>query len=190
MTDRLGPFICPLITAALIGGMLSGCASNTLLTSRLDSNGLTVVSLDDPIVQACAVRQLSSSARDYAYLGPVEINRMGKRDYFVWIGLASTIDRKLVAMSPAKVTELTLLVDGWPMTLLLADWNAGLDQSPYHTTAPLYATYAARISLDQIRRVANAGSVQVWLKTASGAIRRYMAWEGEWSSWSLLVAAQ
>ena len=170
--------------------MLSACASNTQLTSRLDRNGLTVVTLDEPIVLARPVRQLAAAARDYAYLGPVEINRMGNRDYYLWVGLASTIDRQLIGVSPAQVQELAVLVDGRPMLLPLVNWATDLEQSPYDTAVPLYATFAAHASLDQIRRIATAKSVEVHLVSASGMTRRYQKWQGDWASWSLLVATQ
>ena len=179
-----------IVIAALAAASMSGCAANTNVTSRLDSNGLTVVTLDEPIVLARPVRQLAAAARDYAYLGPVEINRMGNRDYFLWVGLASTIDRELVGVSPADVQELAVLIDGSPMLLPLAHWAADLEQSPYETTAPLYATFAAHASLDQIRRISSAESVEVHLVSASGTTRRYQKWQGDWSSWSKLVAAK
>ncbi len=179
-----------IVIAALAAASMSGCAANTNVTSRLDSNGLTVVTLDEPIVLARPVRQLAAAAGDYAYLGPVEINRMGNRDYFLWVGLASTIDRKLSGVSPAEVRELAVLIDGSPMLLPLVHWTADLEQSPYETAAPLYATFAAHASLDQIRRISSAASVEVHLVSASGATRRYQKWQGDWSSWSKLVAAK
>ena len=97
------------IVALVAGVMLSGCVSNSPLSTRLDSFGVTVVTLDDPIVLARPVPQLAAAARDYAYLGPVEMNRMGDRDYYLWVGLASTIDRKLINVAPADVQTLTLL---------------------------------------------------------------------------------
>ncbi len=190
MTTGLLRFTFLIVIAALAAPVLSGCAARTNLTSRLDSNGLTVVTLDEPIVLARPVRQLAAAARDYAYLGPVEINRMGNRDYFLWVGLASTIDRELVGVSPAEVQELAVLVDGWPMLLPLVHWVADLEQSPYETAAPLYATFAAHASLDQIRRISSAESVEVHLVTESGVTRRYKKWQGDWSSWSLLVATE
>ena len=174
----------------IAGTMLSGCADNTLRTSRLDSNGLTIVTLNDPIVLALPANQLAAAARDYAYLGPVEINRAGARSYLLWVGLASTVDRKLVDVSPADTRLLALLVDGQPVTLPLVDWMPGLDSPPYETAAPLYSTFAAHASLDQIRRIADAESVEVHFVSESGANRRYRKWQGDWSSWSLLAAAE
>jgi len=178
------------IVALLASVMLSGCATGEPLSSSLDSNGVTVVTLDDPIVLARPVRQLAAAARDYAYLGPVELNRMGKRDYYLWVGLASTVDRKLIDVTPADVHALTLLINGLPMTLPLVEWAKDPDQPPYKTSAPLYATFAARISLDQILRIAGASSVQAHFVSTSGGSRRYRLWQGDWTSWTWLAAAE
>lgn len=177
-------------TVVLAAVLLSAaCTSRTPLISRLDSSGLTVVSMADPVVLARPVRQLSAAARDYVYLGPVEINRMGDRDHYLWVGLASTIDRELAHATPAAVKALVLLVDGQPMMLPLADWKTALDQPPYETAAPLYATFSARASLDQIQRVASAASIDVHIIPAEGLPTHYRTWQGEWSSWSSLVGA-
>ena len=100
---------------------------------------------------------------------------MGNRDYYLWVGLASTIDRQLIGVSPAQVQELAVLVDGRPMLLPLVNWATDLEQSPYDTAVPLYATFAAHASLDQIRRIATAKSVEVHLVSASGMTRRYQS---------------
>jgi hypothetical protein len=183
-------FVLLIVTAAIAALVLSGCAARTQMVSRLDVSGLTVVTLDEPIVLARPVRQLAAAALDYAYLGPVEINRMGNRDYFLWVGLASTIDRKLVGVPPEDVQVLAVLLDGRPMLLPLVHWVANLDRSPYETTAPLHATFAAHASLDQIRRISSAQSVEVHLVSASGVAWRYQKWQGDWSSWSLLAATE
>ena len=80
----------PLLLAAL-AALVQGCAAEMERSSRLDSSGLTVATEASAVVFANPVRTFAAGARDYAYLGPVEINRMGDRQYFLWVGLASTI---------------------------------------------------------------------------------------------------
>ena len=168
---------------------ISACTAQSPLTTRLDSSGLTVVALDEAIVLARPVRQLTVAARDYAYIGPVEINRMGNREYFLWVGLASTVDRKFADASPADADMLALIVDGQPMKIPLGEWNMTLDESPYRSTVPLYATHAAHASLDQIERIASANSVAVHIITSSGRTTQYQRWRGDWQTWSALADA-
>lgn len=174
---------------ALAALVLSACASQPPVVSRLDTSGLTVVTLQDAVVLARPVRQIAGAARDYAYIGPVEINRMGRREHFLWVGLASTVDRALADVSPAGVRTLALIVDGQPMTLPLRKWSMKLDESPYRSTVPVYATHSAHASLDQIQRIASADSVAVHIVTDSGQTTRYQRWHGTWQAWSGLASA-
>ena len=176
-------------TVVLLVVGLCGCVAHAPIVSRLDSSGRTVVTLDDAIVLARPIPQLASSVRDYVYIGPVELNNMGQRDHYLWIGLASTIDRKFAKVSPASIDTLVLFIDGQPMTLSLREWHTELDNPPYETAAPLYATYAARATLDQIRRIADATLVDVHMMSGTGRSGHYRMWQGEWSSWSLLGRA-
>ena len=172
--------------ATLLVICLGGCMTQAPIVSRLDSSGRTVVTLDDAIVLARPIPQLASAVRDYVYIGPVEINNMGKREHYLWIGLASTIDRKFAKIAPDRIDMLVLFVDGQPMTLSLTNWRTELDNPPYETAAPVYATYAARATLDQIRRIADATLVDVHMMSGTGRAGHYRMWQGEWSSWSLL----
>lgn len=169
--------------------LVNACANREPLRSRLDdTTGLTVVTMQNPVVLARPTR-LAVAARDYAYLGPVEINRRGEREHFLWIGLASTVDHARVDQPPPQAESLALLVDGVPMILPLSEWNSDLDVPPYAGSTPVYASLAARASLDQIRRIAGAQSVQVRIVTASGRALAYRHWDGEWPAWASFAAA-
>lgn len=163
---------------------LTGCASSKSVQSRLDSSGLTVVTLDEVIVLARPTRHLATVARDYVYLGPVEINRMGTLEHYVWVGMASTVDRALAVEPEPEAATLALLVDGVPMALSLLPWDKELDEPPYESSVPIYESFGARASLDQIKRIAQAESVEVHIITATGASVDYQKWQGQWSVWS------
>lgn len=173
------------IIAAIV---LTSCTSKQVLQSRLDeSTGLTVVTLPEPLVLARPTR-FSAAARDYAYLGPVEINRGGAREHFLWIGLATTLDRERIAEPLPEASTLALIVDGLPMLLPLSEWNPDLEVPPYAGNTPVYLTLAARASADQIRRVAAAGSISVNIVTKSGKTVPYKVWSGERPGWAALAA--
>lgn len=172
------------MTIAITAMLLSACATTPSSVSRLDAGGRTVVALSDTILLAHAVPALAAGARDYAYIGPVEINRMGNRRHYFWLGLASTIDRTRGGLEPAVPVALVLLVDGTPMRFPLGEWPADLDPPPYPTTIPVYATLAAPASLDQIRRIARASNVEAEIQDDSGAEARYLTFNGDWTDWS------
>jgi len=184
MFSESGKMFVPILFALV----LAACAPAGTLQSRLDeTTGLTVVTLKDPLVLARPTR-LSATARDYAYLGPVEINRMGEREHFLWIGLASTLDRARIAEPPPQASTLALVVDGLPMILPLSEWLPELEVAPYSGNTPVYLTLAARASADQIRRIAAAESISVHIVTESGNTLNYRVWRGERPAWSAFAA--
>lgn len=168
----------------VLAAQLTSCSTDPAQTSRLDSSGLTVVTHYDAMTLARPVRTVAAGARDFAYIGPVEINRMGHRDYYFWIGLASTVDRNLVGLVPDNATELAFVVDDEPMILPLSHWDTSLDVPPYQATVPIYAALKAPTSLDQIHRIAAAVSVEIHVIADSQSAVRYRTWHGTWSTWS------
>ena len=175
-----------ILSISLATFLIAGCATEASVTSRLDSSGFTVATMGDAIVLSRPTPRLAAAMRDYAYVGPVEINHMGKRDHYLWVGLASTVDRTFDSISPDTAETMVLLVDGQPMMLPLDKWITSLDQSPYETIAPLYATLSARASLNQIKRIASALSVEVHIIASDGNVAHYRMWQGDFPSWSML----
>ncbi|MGI9225010.1 MAG: hypothetical protein ACR2QX_11070 [Woeseiaceae bacterium] len=166
---------------------LSACATQVPVVSRLDSSGITVVTLDDALVLSRPAPRLAALVQDYAYIGPVRVNRMGKIDHYLWVGFASTVDREFINASTAEAVTLALVVDGQPMILALDDWSTRLDHPPYDTAAPIYATLATPVSLDQIDRIASATSVEALFIAENAAVARYRMWAGTWATWTLFV---
>ena len=167
-----------------LGLVLVACSTEAPKISRLDSSGLTIVTLNDAVMLARPVRALAANARDYAYIGPVEINRMGQREYYFWVGLASTIDRDRIGLAPAEAVALVIIIDGEPTTLPLSDWQTALDLPPYDSSAPVYRTLAAPTSLDQIHRIGIAHSVEFHIISALKTAARYRLWHGDIATWS------
>ncbi len=167
----------------LIGVTLASCARQPIEHSRLDSSGLTVVTLGEAVLLAHAVPRVAAGARDYAYIGPVEINRMGLREFYLWISLASTIDREYLGLTPVDATELVLIVDDEAMEFSIGILNTDLDVAPYASSAPVYATLEVSTTLDQIRRIAAAETVELHLIADTNRNSQYQFWKGDWAEW-------
>ncbi len=173
--------------SALLISALGACTTVPGISSHFDEDtGLTVVALQEPVVLARAVPRLATAARDYVYLGPVRINRMGSIESYIWVGAASTLDRAAAGEAPPLAAGLVLLLDGVPMQLVLEDWQDQI-APPYRVSAPLYATRRARVATDQIARIAAAGSIQVYLTSDAGATAAYAPWHGSYGSWAQLA---
>ena len=169
-------------TAVLALLVMAGCASAPAVKSRFDEQtGLTLVWLDEPVVLAHTVPRVATTARDYAYLGPLQLNRMGEIESYVWVGVASTLDRAAINEPPPALTSLVLLLDGVPMRLQLEPWTEGV-APPYVIPAPLLFSQRARVAGDQLQRIAGARSVVARFTTADGTDRRYELWRGSYST--------
>ncbi|MGI9343660.1 MAG: hypothetical protein ACR2QV_12485 [Gammaproteobacteria bacterium] len=178
----MAPAIRDCCIALLAAAASYGCSSSAVpLESRLDLNtGVTVQTLETPIVLARPIPRLATSARDYAYLGPVEINRMGTREYFLWIAMGSTLDRSFVGEPRPTATTLHLMLDGEPMPLPLSAWHQDIATPPYAVGTPVHEHLRTRVSLDQLRRIARAGSIDVHIAAADMTTDRYRLWDGRW----------
>lgn len=172
------------VVCTVVATIAAACAAQVPNRSSLDSSGLTVVTQADAVMLARPVPALASGAQDLAYIGPVEINRMGQRRHYLWVALASTVDRNLLGVEPPHAVELALLVDNEPMTFSLSTWSTELDEPPYESNVPHYATFEATVSLDQIHRIARAGSVEFHILDDAGVTARYRKWQRNWESWS------
>jgi len=190
MTARRIPAAPPaaLLTALSVALLAAGCAGTPSPVSRLDSSGLTVVAQSEAVLLTSSVPELTLTAKDFAVIGPVEINRSGALDFYLWLGLGSSVDRKRQGLDPPEAKSLAVLVDGEPMLFPLTDWPIGLDAPPYDAPTPIHSTLAARASLDQIHRIAAADDVEVHLVAQTGRAARYRLWKGRWSAWTTFSA--
>jgi hypothetical protein len=173
---------------------LAGCGSQSrVLRERLDeASGTTVLAGVEPMVFARTQPQYSRSGRDYLYLGPVETNRQGVHEYYVWVGVATTLDRGYLVPSVSEPERLFVEVAGEPMELLLRPWQerepALRDARVYGTPVRLAAELAARVTLDQLTKLASEPLQSVHVVDREGGTRAYYRWQ-EGSDWPAFLAA-
>jgi len=181
----LGTSALALGAAALF---LSGCAAEPSLHSRLDDRGRTWLSLDAPLALARAAPRYSRAARDYLYVAPVEANNGGVRRHYLWVGLGTTVDRRWPWAAPPGAATLLLTLDGTPLALPLADWDAEAGAALYRPPAPTYAVRRASVTLDELSRIAAAASISAAVVAADGSVFDYSLWDGRWLDWAAFVA--
>ncbi len=177
-----------LVFLACLGTLLpiAGCG---VLGPRLDPaldpvSREMVVALREPVVYVRAEPGLSVSARDYLYLGPVEGNVAGDQRYYLWVGMAGTIDRAGAGLADDPAYAVALDVDGFTLELPLADWHDDLGQSPFEVRVPLRHSMRALLTSDQLERIARADGVDLALITVRGELRDFAPWRGDWSAWA------
>ena len=167
----------------MLAAVLAGCAAGGRLEQLDEQSGATIVRGPAVLVYARTEPRYSLSARDYVYLGPVETNRQGAREYFLWVGVATTIDRGFIAPEAQEPRTLYIEVRGEPIELPLKAWHelvpTGLKKPMYSTTVPLRQELAARVTLQQLALIGGASPGSVSLATGeTGAARTFVRWHG------------
>jgi hypothetical protein len=167
----------------ILAAVLAGCAGGGRLEQLDEQSGATIVRGRAVLVYARTEPRYSRSARDYVYLGPVETNRQGVHEYFLWVGIASTIDRGFVAPEAQEPRTLYVEVRGEPIELPLRAWHelvpTGIKKPMYSTTVPVRGELAARVTLQQLALIGGASPDSVSLATGdSGAPRTFVRWDG------------
>jgi hypothetical protein len=182
-------------TVALAQGcqMFQGNDGPRAPTERLDrSTGMTVDVAPRPMVFARTEARYSRSTRDYIYLGPVETNRQGLREYFLWIGVATTLDRGYLAPELEFPVSVQLqLQGGEPLLFELSPWSQAIPglspANAYRTQVALRGQLGARATRDQLRLIAEAAPTSIRIGTAAGTTRIYDLWEREPVDWTPLL---
>jgi len=182
------------LLAPAMAALLAACGGTTrVVHERLDeASGITVRAGGEPMVFARTETQYSRSGRDYLYFGPVETNRQGVREYYLWVGVATTLDRGYLAPASGEPAKVFVDVAGEPMEFALEPWRQrepGLhDARVYSTPVKLAAELAARMTLDQLRRIASETLQSVRVVDRDGHERAYYRWH-EGSDWPSFLAA-
>ena len=161
---------------------LAACSSRRGLVEQLDERaGMMIVRSREPLVFARTEPRYSRSARDYLYLGPLATNRQGVREFYVWVGVGSTLDRGFIAPPAELPRTVYVTVDGEPMELALkplAELVRRTSTKPiYSTVVPLRAELAARVTLQQLALLDAASPQALTVGTGEGPQRNYARWE-------------
>ena len=164
-----------------IAGLAAACASpGNLTTASLDNGtGATVMRATVPLILYSDNSAYAAHARDFVYMGPVEVNSMGTSSHYLWLGIWSTI-RDDERLSPDRngFESVVLFVDGEPFPLELAGWTLkaiGVSQPVYVKPVASAADAYYHITLDQIRRLANSDRID--LRVGAASPRAYELWD-------------
>ena len=161
----------------------AGCQGTVaqLSAEQLDERtGTTFWSAPEPMVFAREAGQYSRSARDYVYLGPVETNRQGTREYYLWVGIGSTIDRGFLAPLSGIPHTLFLFIRGELMEFKLTPWSDGIARVDpdriYATNVSLQAQLVSRVTRDQLEVLAAEPLSAIRLVGEDERSARYGLW--------------
>jgi hypothetical protein len=169
---------CVLLAATVVA---AACSRSTALEQLDERAGMTIVRAAEPLVFARTDPRYSRSARDYLYIAPIETNRQGVKEYYLWVGVASTIDRSFVAATAETPTVFYVTVGGEPMEFPLRPFAEVVRRttvSPVYATAvPLQIELGARVTLQQLELLDAAGLDAIGVAADDTPLRTYTRWE-------------
>lgn len=164
---------------ALSACLLAACASSLPpfvekmdpLTSTTLTYGSTPMVLyrDDPARAA--------HARNFVSLGPLQANRSGHYQYFLWLGIWNTNQSLSAAERRDGFDAIILLVDGEPMALEIAGWTPdviGASEPVYRQPVASALDAYYEVTADQIRLMAQASDIQI--RTTGFPPREFEPW--------------
>ncbi len=162
--------------------VLSSCASNSsAVVESLDPmTGVTVTRAASPLVFYRENSASAAHARDFVYVGPVLVNRMGQYDFYLWMGIWSTMRESDPSRQRDGFESIVIYTDGEPLQLELRGWtlnSIGVSEPVYMKPVSSAADAFYAVTQDQIRLIAEADDIR--LRTASVRSQRYELWENQ-----------
>jgi hypothetical protein len=164
--------------------ILAGCASNAVapgIRETLDPlTGVTVTSSLRPLIMYRDNSGRAAYAKSYLHVGPVQVNRSGNYEYYLWVAGWSTMQSGNSLDDPQSLDSIVIFADGEPLLLDLA----GRTPATIGTSEPVYLKPVAsaiegyyRVTADQIRLIAQAGDIL--LRTSESNPLEYTLWDDQ-----------
>lgn len=169
------------IAQALLAVLLLGSCGGTspLVTDHLDPlTGVTVTSATKPLVFYRDQSARAAYAKDFVYLGPIEINKMGSRSYYIWLGVWGSSDSTDRSSQMDDFESVVVYADGEPLGLEISGWtpqSIGLSESVYVKPVASATDGYYRVTIDQIRLMAEANDIEI--RAGTMMPRHYIQWD-------------
>jgi len=171
--------------------IVSACATTEpAVRERLDPlTGVTVTYSGTPLIMFRDDSGRAAFARSYVHIGPIQVNRSGDYQYYLWVGAWHSMQLVDAAEHQHDLESIVLFADGEPLLLDLAGWTP----EAIGTSEPIYLKPAAssidvyyRVTADQIRVIANARDLR--LRTSGQLAREFVPWDNQQLARSELLA--
>ena len=162
--------------------ILSSCASTApSIGEKLDwTTGVTVTFVNTPLVLYRETPAQAAYARDYAHLGPIQVNRSGSYQYYLWIGSWATMHRSDVSEHRDGFESIVIFADSEPLVLELTGWTPdaiGTSEPTYLKPIASSTDAYYRVTVDQIRLIAAARDIR--LRTTGPSPKEFELWDDQ-----------
>lgn len=164
---------------------LTGCAASAPgIVERLDwSTGATITYVDTPLVLYRDTPARAAYARDYAHIGPIEVNRSGIYKYFLWVGSWATMQTSSISEHRDGFESIVIFADGEPLNLELSGWTPdaiGVGGPTYLKPVASSTDAYYQVTVDQIRFIVQARDIR--LRTTGLLPREFLLWDDQASA--------
>jgi hypothetical protein len=172
--------------AALV--LQAGCADQgpSEAFERLDQDtGVTLTRMGDALEFYVAEPGAGATASSFAFLGAIEVNRMGERRLLLWISTIASGEDAAAAEASAgrppapRVRVLTDSEEFEPRLVAATYQELGLSQSPYRSRAGWARDGYFDVTLEQLRRMRDAERLALTVDDAAGNPVRFDVWKAE-----------
>jgi len=162
--------------------IVAGCASSApTVRDKLDTlTGVTVTFSNTPLIMYRDDSGRAAFARNYIQMAPIQVNRSGTYQYFLWLSVWNTMQPVNLAEHRDSLESIVLFADGEPMSLDLVGWTP----EAIGTSEPVYLKPVAssvdayyRVTADQIRLIAEATDLR--LRTSGANAREFGLWDNQ-----------
>lgn len=171
-----------LLYSAFIVSLLAGCASSSpTVGEKLDPvTSATMTFSSTPLILYRDDPARAANAKNFVSLGPLEVNRSGQYQYFLWLGIWNTNQTVSVDARRAGFDSIVIFADGEPLQLELSGWTpesigASEHVYPKPVASALDAYY--QLTADQIRLIVQARDVQ--LLSTGFSPRTFEPWDDQ-----------
>lgn len=181
----------PLCSLLLVLVLVAGCAgTEPLVFERLDpATGATITRASSPMVMYRDMSAQSAFGREYVYVGPIQVNNMGERQHYLWLGIWGTSDVASRSESMSEFESIVIYADGEPLGLEVKGWtpgSIGASESVYVQPVASALSGYYRVTIDQMRLIAESRDLEI---RAGGALpRRFFPWDSTQDTSAPLVA--
>ncbi|HSC08945.1 MAG TPA: hypothetical protein VLD59_19125 [Steroidobacteraceae bacterium] len=165
---------------ATLGLLVAACATTTPTEVReaLDEHtGVTVTSMPAPLEFYSPQPERGLQAASFAYLAPLEVNRMGQRDTYLWLSVVRGSEGRgePIAARPAP-PAVRISVDEDILEPAFVSANAhdlGMGRAVYERPAHWVGEAYYAVTPQQVTQMAAANVLSLELRTAGEEPRRY-----------------
>lgn len=177
-----------LLGALLLSSCLLPACSNQAVTPFVhavdEQSGESFTHAYEPVTFIAAQPALSRVGKDYLLVAPITVSGAGRPDNYLWFAFGSSIDRRVTGAALPDAKNVVLVIDGMPMTFDLVNWSSVATSQPFDPQVDLYASFAARVTHSQLRRISAATELSAYVTNVDSRSPDYGRYEGDYSAWS------